>query len=188
MTQDVLSDGGTAHGSFAQANWGTRPAAGKTGTTQDYKSLAFLGFTPFFAGASIVWDYLSRPQPICKNPLRTCSNEEAQAGAGMTGGAVPAKTWADTMVPLHANLEPLPFPPASAQYQKGSGVHAIDVVGKSLDEARTMLAGAGYSAPDENIRTVADPRPVRTVIDQWPKSDAVPGGIFSLTVSGGPAA
>jgi membrane peptidoglycan carboxypeptidase len=188
MTVDVVNEVGTAHASFAAANWGARPAAGKTGTTQDYKSSAFLGFTPYYAGASIVWDYLTRPQPICKNPLRTCGDAEAQAGAGMTGGSVPAKTWADTMVPLHADKDPLPFPPASILYQKGSAVDAIDVVGKTLDEARSLLGGAGYVVPDENIRTIADPRPVRTVIDQFPKSDAVPGGIISLTVSGGPAA
>ena len=98
-----LADYGTAHGSLEAAGWGNRPAAGKTGTTQNYRSSAFLGFTPFYAGATMVFDYQNGPQPICRTPtLRTCTDDEAQNGQGMGGGSVPAPQGAAT----------LPAPPA----------------------------------------------------------------------------
>lgn len=187
MTPDVVQSYGTAYASMQAAGWGNRPAAGKTGTTQDYKSSAFLGFTPYYSGATVVWDYLTRPQPICRDPLRTCTDAEAQGGAGMTGGSVPTKTWADAMLPLHADKQALPFPPASLQYQKGSaGTKAVSVIGKSLEEAKTLLAAAGYVVPDDYVRTVPDAAGIGTVIDQSPKNAAIPGAAVSLTVSGGP--
>ncbi len=68
-------------------------AAGKTGTTQEYKSSAFLGFTPEMSASVILWDSEPRPQSICRDPIRTCATEEALAGNGMSGGSVPAATW-----------------------------------------------------------------------------------------------
>jgi penicillin-binding protein 1A len=67
------------HGTGAAANIG-RPAAGKTGTTSDYKDAWFVGFTPDLAAA--VWmgfdtgDYLN----------------------GITGGDIPAPIWHDFMM------------------------------------------------------------------------------------------
>ena len=188
MGPDIESDQGTAHASFEAAGWGNRPAAGKTGTTQDYKSSAFLGFTPYYSGASLVWDYSPRPQPICKTPtLRTCTNEEAQAaGGGMTGGSVPAKTWADAMMPMHADKDALPFPPATLQYQKGTSAQVVSVVGQQRDQAVQTLTSAGYSVPDGYIRETNDASAAGTVIDQSPKSTAVPGAAIALTISKGP--
>jgi membrane peptidoglycan carboxypeptidase len=190
MEQDVSQDFGTSHDSLAAAGWGTRPAAGKTGTTQDYKSSAFLGFSPFYSGASLVFDYLNSPQPICRTPtLRTCTNDEAQGGQGMSGGSVPATTWADTMVPLHADKDALNFPPATLQYQKGStGTQVTNVIGQQLDAAKQALTNSGFVVPDDYVRTVTDASTPGTVIDQSPKSSAIPGAAVSLTVSSGPVA
>src|SRR4029079_4597798 len=44
--------GGTAAGAAAQVGW-NRPMAGKTGTTQQHKSAAFIGIVPQMAGAVI---------------------------------------------------------------------------------------------------------------------------------------
>ena len=43
-------------------------AAGKTGTTQEYKSSAYLGFTPEMSASVILWDSEPRPQSICQRP------------------------------------------------------------------------------------------------------------------------
>ncbi len=189
MEGDIHAADGTAYNAMQAAGWGSRPAAGKTGTTQDYKSSAFLGFTPYYAGATMVFDYQNGPQPICKVPaLRTCTDAEAQTpGNGMSGGSVPAKTWADTMVPLHADKEALDFPPATLQYQKGSSSSTVkNVVGQQVDAAKATLTAAGFVVPDNYVNNVADAtRPVGIVIDQSPKSSAVPGAAISLTVSAG---
>ncbi len=73
------------HGTGAAANIG-RPAAGKTGTTSDYKDAWFVGFTPDLATA--VWmgfdtgDFLN----------------------GITGGDIPAPIWHDFMTAALAKV------------------------------------------------------------------------------------
>jgi membrane peptidoglycan carboxypeptidase len=65
---------GTGHGAF----YG-RPAAGKTGTTQDYRDAWFIGFT---ADAIVgVW----------------VGNDDNAAMKGVTGGSLPAAIWRDFM-------------------------------------------------------------------------------------------
>jgi membrane peptidoglycan carboxypeptidase len=66
--------GGTGRGAF----YG-RPAAGKTGTTQDYRDAWFIGFT---ADAIVgVW----------------VGNDDDTAMKGVTGGSLPASIWHDFM-------------------------------------------------------------------------------------------
>ena len=189
MEPDIVADYGTAHASLQDAGWGNRPAAGKTGTTQNYKSSAFLGFTPFYAGATMVFDYENGPQPICRTPtLRTCTDDEAQNGQGMGGGSVPAKTWAEAMQPLHQDKEALDFPPATLQYQKGTGAPRVtSVVGQQIDAARTTLTAAGYVIPDNYVREESNAATPGTVLSQSPTSAAIPGAAINLVVSSGPA-
>ena len=56
--------GGTAAGAAAQAGW-NRPMAGKTGTTQQHKSAAFIGIVPQMSGAVIAFDNSNSPRPLC---------------------------------------------------------------------------------------------------------------------------
>src|SRR6478736_2528851 len=114
-----LTGNGTAAGSAAAAGW-TWTAAGKTGTTQEYKSSAFLGFTPEMSASVILWDSEPRPQSICRDPVRTCSSDEALAGNGVSGGSVPAATWFATMKPLKNGQPDTFFRPASPAYLKGA--------------------------------------------------------------------
>jgi penicillin-binding protein 1A len=90
----VLTDmmrGVVNHGTGAGANIG-RPAAGKTGTTNDYKDAWFVGFTPDLAAG--VWmgfdsdGYLN----------------------GVTGGTIPATIWHDFMSVAVANMPVRDFP------------------------------------------------------------------------------
>ena len=80
MMQDVLTRGtGTA------AYFG-RPAAGKTGTTSEYKDAWFVGFTPDISAA--VW----------------VGNDIASDLDGMTGGTTPAVIWRKFMAEAHRNI------------------------------------------------------------------------------------
>ena len=70
MGDDITTSAGTANQSAKAANWNLTPgtSAGKTGTTGDYKSSAYVGFTPLFSAATVTWDYLTKPQSICMYP------------------------------------------------------------------------------------------------------------------------
>src|SRR6478735_11138952 len=103
--------GGTANAAASAAGW-TWTAAGKTGTTQEYKSSAYVGFTPEMSASVIAWDSEPRPQSICTIPIRSCSTDEAMSGSGMSGGSVPASTWFAAMKPLKEGQPDSFFRPA----------------------------------------------------------------------------
>src|SRR5690606_5109785 len=82
-----------------------RPAAGKTGTADDWKDAWFAGYTPQLSTA--VWvgfpqlgadGKLVRMQPPV-TPIR------------VTGGSYPAQIWQRFMAPAHEGVEPIDFPP-----------------------------------------------------------------------------
>jgi len=70
-----------------------RPAAGKTGTTDDYRDAWFIGYTPqMIAG---VWVGYDKPRP---------------GGKGFTGGAICAPIWARFMRSVLADKPVMDFP------------------------------------------------------------------------------
>ena len=69
------------------------PAAGKTGTTDDYRDAWFIGFTPQIVTG--VWVGYDKPRP---------------GGKGFTGGGVAAPIWEQFMRPALASRPTLDFP------------------------------------------------------------------------------
>ena len=70
----------------------SRPAAGKTGTSQDFRDAWFVGYTAqFIAG---VW----------------MGNDDGRPMKGVTGGGLPARLWRDVMTAAHKGLETRPLP------------------------------------------------------------------------------
>ena len=65
----------------------TRPAGGKTGTTNNYSDAWFVGFTPNIACA--VW---------------TGIDERRSLGTGVTGSIAAIPVWVRTMIPLHRDI------------------------------------------------------------------------------------
>ncbi|HJV36844.1 MAG TPA: PBP1A family penicillin-binding protein [Geomonas sp.] len=90
LMKDVLTYG-TAKGlkKFSEA----RPAAGKTGTTDDYRDAWFVGFTPQLITG--VWVGYDQPKP---------------GGRGFTGGAVSAPIWGRFMTGALAGKPAVDFP------------------------------------------------------------------------------
>ena len=68
-----------------------RPAAGKTGTSQNYRDAWFVGFTADYITA--VW----------------VGNDDGHPTKEVTGGGLPARMWKDFMVPAHANKPARPL-------------------------------------------------------------------------------
>ncbi|WES29585.1 transglycosylase domain-containing protein [Varunaivibrio sulfuroxidans] len=72
-----------------------RPAAGKTGTSQDYRDAWFIGYTADYVTG--VW----------------MGNDDGRAMRRVTGGGLPARLWHDVMLAGESDLpaRPLPAPP-----------------------------------------------------------------------------
>ncbi len=86
MMNNMLS-GVISFGTGKAANFGY-PAAGKTGTTSDYKDAWFVGYTNHLTTA--VW----------------VGNDDSTPMKKVTGGALPAKIWHDYMQIAHQGLAP----------------------------------------------------------------------------------
>ena len=85
MMQGVIE-----HGTGKRAAIG-RPAAGKTGTSQDYRDALFVGFTPDYVAGVWVGDDAGRPM------------------RRVAGGDLPAETWKRFMLGAEHDLPPRPF-------------------------------------------------------------------------------
>jgi penicillin-binding protein 1A len=92
---DVL-EGVITSGSGINASIG-RPAAGKTGTTQNNADAWFAGYTPQYT--AVVW-------------MGNVENNQPMAGE-YTGGSLPAETWGAFMERAHEGLPVEQFPPPS---------------------------------------------------------------------------
>lgn len=169
---------GTSAAAAKAAGW-NRPMAGKTGTTQQHKSAAFMGGIPEMAGAVITFDNSNRPRPLCDGggaPF-ACGN------GNIFGGKTPARTWYGAVTPLVANTPPTPLPATDPRYLDGGAESRIpDVVGRSAGAARGELEGAGWQV---TTRTVDNNAPEGTVVGQEPRGAALPGEQVTLQVSSG---
>lgn len=84
VMQDVIRSGTGTRARIKSKN-GVRPAAGKTGTTSDFRDAWFVGFTPDLVAA--VWFGNDDNSPM-RNMYKG-----RPVGRGVTGGAIPAPTW-----------------------------------------------------------------------------------------------
>jgi penicillin-binding protein 1A len=91
------------NGTGTRANFGW-PAAGKTGTSQNWRDAWFVGFTPEFATG--VW----------------VGNDDGRSMRKVTGGEVPAAIWKAFMIVAHKGIAPrdfdwlLPLPQGEPSY------------------------------------------------------------------------
>lgn len=86
MLRDVI-DSGTGHG----AQLGSRQAAGKTGTSQDYRDAWFLGFTADYTTG--VW----------------MGNDDNSPMRKITGGLLPVDSWKRYMIAAHKGVKRKPI-------------------------------------------------------------------------------
>jgi membrane peptidoglycan carboxypeptidase len=155
--------------------------SGKTGTTQQNKSAAFLGFTPGIAGAVITFDDSSSPRPLCDgggdSPPYPCGD------GNIFGGKTPARTWYKTMSPLLAATPAQPLPPTDPRYVGGGTNEQIpDVVGRQADDAQSRLEDAGFAV---TLATVNNRATAGTVVGQSPRGSSLPDQVVTLQVASG---
>jgi membrane peptidoglycan carboxypeptidase len=172
--------GGTAAAAAAANGW-NRPLSGKTGTTQNNRSAAFLGFNTQYAGSVITFDDSSSPRTLCdgggENPPFPCGD------GNLFGGTTPARTWFKAMNPLFAPLPVAPLPPTSPRYlQGGTNEQVPEVVGDQVDEATEELRDAGFQVAQTQVGNRA---PAGTVVGQNPRGSVLPDQVVTLQVSNG---
>lgn len=176
MGEDALGSG-TAAGSAAASGW-TAPVSAKTGTTEAFRSAAFLAFTPSLSAATYIYNDGTRPGPICTSPLRSCGRGD------IYGGIEPARIWFRAISAVAGDFPPPELPAVDERFEAGSGgVDLPAVVGRTESSARARLEGAGFEV---QIERVADPARRGTVIDTAPQETALPGSTVVMRVSDGP--
>ncbi|HYF86053.1 penicillin-binding protein 1A [Azospirillum sp.] len=116
-----------------------RPAAAKSGTTQDYHDAWFVGFTADLVAG--VW----------------LGNDNNDAMKKVTGGSLPAKLWRDFMMDAHAGkpARPLPgldgapawSPPPGAVPQGGVPVASAEPRSGGIGSLIEKIAGTPATAP-----------------------------------------
>jgi penicillin-binding protein 1A len=116
MMQAVMIDGTGRAAAFG------RPAAGKTGTSQEHRDAWFVGFTTEYVVG--VW----------------CGNDDGEPMERVTGGSLPARMWRGFMQEAHKGRAPQQLPGAS------SGVFE-DVLNSLLGGARRITVPAASPAP-----------------------------------------
>lgn len=176
-TTQVL-EGVITGGTATNANIG-RPAAGKTGTTQDYRDAWFCGYTPQLACA--VW--------MGYTPERPMRNVH---GITVYGGTFPAQIWAKFMRSALKGAAVKDFKPAAAPAYKwkndwsGPSVRVPSVAGMRLESARSALRAAGFSVSVAQAHSSTVP--VGRVISQSPSggTKAHAGAWVRIVVSTGP--
>ena len=109
-----------------------RPAAGKTGTTQNYADALFVGYTPQLATA--VWVGYPKGQIPMVPPLTERK---------VYGGTFPALIWKDVMMAAHADLPVKDFatPPASSTTTLPDRADLVmpELIGLTLENAELNL-------------------------------------------------
>ena len=83
-------------GTGRRAALAMHPAAGKTGTSQDFRDAWFVGFTAHYVGG--VW----------------IGNDDGRSMKRVMGGNLPARLWREVMLPAHEGRTPLALPGTSS--------------------------------------------------------------------------
>ncbi|MET7996027.1 transglycosylase domain-containing protein [Amycolatopsis sp. NPDC005232] len=109
LSQDTTV--GTSAAAAHSAGW-TRPDIGKTGTTQESKSVAFVGGVDNFGVSSMVFADGRNPEEICPGTPVHLGN----CGHGAFGGTVAAPPYFHAMSTLLAGVPDTPIPPPDPQY------------------------------------------------------------------------
>lgn len=168
--------GGTSAGAAEAAGW-TAPVSAKTGTTEAYRSAAFLGFTQSIAGVAYVYNDGTNPTEICTSPLRSCPS------GNLYGGNEPALSWYQAVGDVLDRFPPPEVPEPDPRYVEGEESAMVpDVVGRTKAGATARIKGAGFAVQTE---TVHSSEQKGNVVDVAPVGSAVPGSTVTLKISDG---
>jgi membrane peptidoglycan carboxypeptidase len=138
--------------------------AGKTGTSQENYSVAFVGYTPQYTASVMVL------------------NPKQNQDVGGFGGGKGATIWHDAMAPILTGQPLVPFPPADPRVQQGN-TKVVPSCG-GVNDCRRTLEGAGFTTI---VVEVDSEQPAGFVVGTSPAegSRAVIGQEIAIQVSNG---
>ncbi len=142
-TADAVNDiltGVIAPGGFAQNEALDSPAGGKTGTTQNGRSVWFVGYTPEMAAAAMIAGANQLGTPISLTG-QVVGGQYISAASG-SGYAGPI--WGDAMKAIDDELANTPFTSPDATVVNGVTISVPAVSGMSVEGARQVLEDAGF--------------------------------------------
>ncbi|WP_344192276.1 transglycosylase domain-containing protein [Pedococcus aerophilus] len=135
-TTELLT-GVIENGTGRGASLGSRPAAGKTGTTDEHKQSWFVGYTPQLSTA--VWV----GTPYTQFRMKNVSLAGVYYGE-VFGGTISAPTWQAIMEGASKGMPIRDFDEPSDKIQNGDKVAVPFVGGLTIDEATARLKDAGF--------------------------------------------
>jgi membrane peptidoglycan carboxypeptidase len=177
ILKSVLTKG-TASGTGGLA--GGRPAAGKTGTTDNSAQSWFIGYTPQLTTA--VW--VGTPD----NQNNTRSMQNLQLGntfypGPIFGATIAAPIWKQIMDRASVGMPFLDFAAPSAQVQIGDFVPIPSVAGMTVVDATAALTAAGFKPVVGNA--VNSLMPTGQVVGTQPAGQALRGSQVVILTSTG---
>ncbi|NHI20096.1 transglycosylase domain-containing protein [Phycicoccus endophyticus] len=182
LLKGTLRAGGTAQGLW---DVDQRPAAGKTGTTENHNQGWFVGYTPQVATA--VWT--GNVVAADKNGALYTLNGKCFGDYGcfskVFGNTVSAPVWAATMKRITEGMPAKDFPAPSEKARRGDLDPIPSVYGRDPDTAIAILQDAGFAGQVGS--TINSDAPAGTVAGTSPSSSALAGSTVTLYISAGPA-
>ncbi len=140
-------------GTGRRAAIANHPAAGKTGTTQDFRDAWFIGYTSHLCAG--VW----------------IGNDDSKPMNRSVGGGLPAEMWHDLMVLAHKNKAPLALPGTTQR-------PANDPIGQSLADAGMAQVAATVPRVDQKGQNL--PWLSRQLSTSWQSQSQEPPGDVEL--------
>ncbi|MGH8891694.1 MAG: transglycosylase domain-containing protein [Actinomycetes bacterium] len=161
----------------------SRPAAGKTGTTNRRVSVWFVGYTPELATA--VWAGNPSP-PRGGYPLQNRLIGGRYYG-DVCGGCLPGPIWRQMMSEALADVPVTSFSDAAEDVVQGESLSVPTVSGMSVGQARATLRDAQLDPVVSGDRVYASYAPEGTVAYSYPGAGAAvyPGQRVVIYVSAG---
>ena len=135
-------------GTGVRAGWpmGAQPAAGKTGTTENFEDAWFVGYTPYLATA--VW---------MGNPDEKIAMRGIYPYGNVTGGSFPAEVWGAFNSKYHAELPTRAFPYCRSFSQEGEYLRTANDPEAGTNPCPDQIALDYYG--DEEIDACEDELP-----------------------------
>jgi membrane peptidoglycan carboxypeptidase len=163
-------------GTGVAAQLGSRPVAGKTGTTDNHYQSWFVGYTPQLATA--VWVGTPYNQFRMKN-ISLAGHYYGE----VFGGTISAPVWHAIMQEATANMPIRQFGDPSDKVLYGDQVPIPYVSGMSLGDAMSRLQAAGFSGSVAGMTSSSLPRGY--VVYTSPSGSAPAGSAVGLYLSSG---
>ena len=150
ILKNVLTKGTGYGNSLANG----RPAAGKTGTSENSNQTWFVGYTPQLATA--VW--VGTPYGPISRELNNLNLGGKFYGGQIFGATVAAPTWKAIMDTISASLPPLDFGQRQPTVQSGDLVPIPNLAGMNIADAAAALAAAPVQTSDRCLDCLQLPR------------------------------